>query len=94
MRKRMRTLSLPLTRWHKDRRLLPTVSRTNYRDRPPVIAVVLEDDAEHDRRTLLQMTPDRAAKLIECLAEFVVGAEGGATSVVVTWPAGHAKDEQ
>lgn len=90
MRKRVRNLSLPITRWSPSGRERPNVSRTNYRDRPSEIAVVLEDDAEPDRRTLLRMTPDRAAKLIECLAEFVVSADGP-TSVLVTWPAGHGR---
>jgi hypothetical protein len=72
-RKRLRHLSLPITRWNTGRNL-PTVSRTNYRDRPADIAVVVQDDSEPDRRTVLHLTPEHAAKLIECLSEFAAPA--------------------
>ena len=90
-RKRIRKLSLPITRWNHGRDL-PTVSRTRYAGQPDDIAVVVQDDAEPDRRTVLHMTPDRAAKLIECLAEFVVGVDG--SSLVLVWPSGHGHQDR
>lgn len=90
-RKRTRNLSLPILRWNHGRDL-PTVSRANYRDRPADIAVVVQDDAEPDRRTVLHMTPDRAAKLIECLAEYIVGDDG--SSLVLVWPSGQNSQDR